>query len=551
VIDSGLPVGVSGVSRAIKVSVGSSHSCALLRNKTVTCWGLNASGQLGNDTMDDSLVPVAVFSLLNVTDIQAGSAHNCALLGDQTMQCWGFNGGAQLGNQVTINSAKPVAVLGVASVTSITAGTDHTCVVLTSGIAQCWGSGGAGRLGSGNGASSNSPVDVVNLASATSIAASSENTCALLEDGSAKCWGSRQFGQVGDGTIARPVASAVDVLNVAGAKQISAGQNHFCVMLDDDETVQCWGENKYGQTGYGIVGLSATPLDIPNLNAVEQLASGGSHTCSRQSDNSMRCWGRPQIGALGNGSTFNSDEIVTVSAIDSAVDIAAGFNHSCSVLANGTARCWGAGFSGQIGNGANSAIVFMPAEVSGLTEATVIATGASHSCAIVKPADTMVAQSVMCWGSGAVGKLGNGASTNSNVPVTVSDLSTPGSSLSLGNSHTCVTRSGNWVSCWGANGMGQLGNSQTTNSDVPVDIFSLTEIAQLSLGGVPSCARVTNGTIKCWGSNSSGALGNTSAGEFSSTPVLVENVSTAIFLDAGSDHNCVVIERGGFEWREH
>src|SRR5712664_3419082 len=103
--NSSVPVAVSGLATATRVVTGAEHACALLEDSTVRCWGAGDSGQRGDGTFNNSsTVPVAVVgsngagALTGAVTVVTGGYHSCALLGDGTMWCWGRNTQGQLGN---------------------------------------------------------------------------------------------------------------------------------------------------------------------------------------------------------------------------------------------------------------------------------------------------------------------------------------------------------------------------------------------------------------------------------------------------------------------
>jgi alpha-tubulin suppressor-like RCC1 family protein len=166
-MDALTPVQVSNLSGVAAIAAGASHTCALLLGGTVECWGSNADGQLGYPTtatcwngIPCSLAPMAVSNLKNVTAVAAGRDHTCALLSDGTVECWGRNDYGQLGNGTMTNSATPVVVSNLAGVTAIAAGDSHNCATLVGGTIKCWGWNGSGQLGNGTTIDSAMPVTV-------------------------------------------------------------------------------------------------------------------------------------------------------------------------------------------------------------------------------------------------------------------------------------------------------------------------------------------------------------------------------------------------------
>ena len=117
--DASTPVRVKGIRTATAVTAANDHTCALLSDKTARCWGYNLDGQLGNGTSEawDSEVqvlstPVPVKAIRTATAISAGSVHTCALVSHGRVTCWGGNASGQLGKSPVRVSGIPVVVEG-------------------------------------------------------------------------------------------------------------------------------------------------------------------------------------------------------------------------------------------------------------------------------------------------------------------------------------------------------------------------------------------------------------------------------------------------------
>jgi alpha-tubulin suppressor-like RCC1 family protein len=269
-VDSSVPVPVAGLGEGVaSISAGSSYTCAVLANGAGVCWGRNGDGQLGNGTTTDASAPVAVSGLgSGVASISGGVNHTCAVSTTGSASCWGYNASGALGNGTLDSSASPVPVTGLSSaVASISAtGYQHTCAVLTSGAATCWGRNWRGQLGDGTNTDSTTPVTVTGLGSGVvSISSGYQFTCATLTGGSATCWGYNTDGELGnmsngESDVPVPVAG-LD----SGVVSLSAGWQHSCSVLTNG-TARCWGFNSSGQLGDSTTTTALWPMPVTSLN---------------------------------------------------------------------------------------------------------------------------------------------------------------------------------------------------------------------------------------------------------------------------------------------
>lgn len=147
----------------VQLALGGAHTCARTLEGKVRCWGLNVYGQLGyghvanigDDESPASAGHVEVDAKRSVVDIAVGAVHTCAVLDDGGVKCWGYGQEGQLGygNKKFIgDNEAPASAPDVdvgAKVVRVTMG-EHTCALLESGRARCWGLNYNGQLGYGH-----------------------------------------------------------------------------------------------------------------------------------------------------------------------------------------------------------------------------------------------------------------------------------------------------------------------------------------------------------------------------------------------------------------
>jgi alpha-tubulin suppressor-like RCC1 family protein len=362
----------------------------------------------------------------------------------------------------------PLAAAASSTAAAVSAGGAHTCALTGAGGVKCWGTNSSGELGDGTTTERHIPVDVSGLTSGVVAVSAGAHTCALTSAGGVKCWGENHFGELGDGTETER-RTPVNVSGLtSGAAAVAAGAHTTCA-LTSAGGVKCWGSNAYGQLGDGTITERHTPVNVSGLTSgAAAVSAGDSHTCALTSAGGVRCWGNNELGQLGDGTITDRHTPVNVSGLTSGVAAVAAGVHTCALTSGGGVKCWGYNNHGQLGdNKACASPCTTPVNVSGLTSGVAaISVGLFHTCALTS------AGGVKCWGSNAIGNLGDGTITDRHTPVNVSGLTRGAAAVSAGGVHTCALTSAGGLRCWGYNSRGQLGDDKACGSrcSTPVQV---------------------------------------------------------------------------------
>ncbi|MDB4977345.1 MAG: uncharacterized protein JWN48_5686 [Myxococcaceae bacterium] len=365
---------------------------------------------------------------------------------------------------------------------------------------------------------------------ALKVAAGALQTCAVLTGGSVKCWGSDTFGKLGYGNAmpmsrghtASSMGDALPAVSLGAGRtavSLTVGSDVTCSLLDNG-SVKCWGYNGYGATGVSdptASGISTAVAPLPSGRRATAVGAGSGYGFALLDDGSLGYWGQgfAQYGFVA-GERFRSFD--RSPRYDSF--------HVCALLESGAVRCWPGNSSyadpqqyGPLGWAFN---VTLPLANYPFTQlgtgrtATAIATGESHTCALLDDAR------LKCWGRNDHGQLGLGdtlprgrGASEMGDALPFLPFKMPVRAIAAGGNHTCALFDGGVVKCWGLNDKGQLGQGHTEDvGDQPGELEALLPIdlgpgrSAVSIDvGSHSCALLDNGGIKCWGSNGAGELG--------------------------------------------
>ncbi len=438
-----------------------------------------------------------------------GSQFGCALLTDHTVWCWGRNDESQLGYPTVdlcnedIGGGQtrsiachtfPSRVNGLDHANWVSSGGSFSCALLDDNTVKCWGANAVGQLGNGRMLPSETPVLVSGLSSVNVITTGARHACAIV-GGGVMCWGANDRGQLGatttamcgEGTSAVPCATTpVMVPGLLGVVNIAAGAMHTCARTGDGR-VLCWGDNTEGQLGVGTAGPMSPTMRAPvrtvsqPLGSVTAIVAGAYHTCALRDPGVVYCWGRADHGELGNTVPMTTPM---------------GCTDSCSPVATPVQGLPDAPPIVEFDAGMSDAST--GDDAGGDMDATVDMDAAVTMDAA--PADARVDARVDARGR----------------DVMMQPSMAP-QAISAGDGFACALLADTTIRCWGRDDLAQLGDGVPSPDPQPASMLIATpgaaptnplqNAAAIVSGRSASCARLSDGSLRCWGSNQDGALG--------------------------------------------
>lgn len=239
--------------RAVQVTAGYTHACALDDAGAAWCWNADSVVR-GAPGAYNNIRPTPVQGGHQFVSISAGDSFTCGLTASGEVWCWGHAYGGAFGPSLLADQAVPVRIPGLPSLRVLRAGEVHACGIATAdSTTWCWGNNGQGQSGAGAGIVG--ATAITTSLRFTDLAVGSVMSCGLTGGGTAYCWGSSAA--LGDSGSSRTAPTTP----VAGGHifvEIQAGDNNACGRTARGE-VWCWGSN----TGIDVDHPTPAPIDLP------------------------------------------------------------------------------------------------------------------------------------------------------------------------------------------------------------------------------------------------------------------------------------------------
>lgn len=323
-------------------------------------------------------------------------------------------------------------------------------------------------------------------------------------------------------TLGSRVAGAVALLTLVGLGVVPAPAR----ATGTGGTVWGWGFNAVGQVGDGTLTPRGAPVRVRGLTNIVQVVGDGDNGYALSSAGTVFAWGLGTHGELGNGKKVPYSKVpVQVQGLTGITYIAAGGEGSAgtgyALTSAGTVMAWGYGAGGALGNGSTASSA-VPVPVSNLTNVTsLVGGGGIGGTAYALESDG----TVWAWGQGTKGELGDASYASSAVPVPVQGITTA-TSIAAGELGGYAVLQSGTVMAWGGAVISQylpgsaLGNGSESNTDVPVAVLKVTNAVQVAGGGGEAFAVTSGGRVWAWGDAN---LGNgNKSGNGSKVPVLLK-----------------------------
>ena len=530
-------------------SGGNTHMLARKTGGSLWGWGLNSSGQIGDNSITNRSSPVQIGALTTWTKFAVGSYHSVAIRSDGTLWSWGNNTYGQLGHGGTTNRSSPTQVGALTTWADVYCGPYNTFAIKTDGTLWSWGRNsrfaedmwGGGMLGVGDGTDRNSPVQVGTDTDWTNaiIGSSHGATRAIKSTGILWSWGSNQYNCTLQSECMNLSFNQIPTTNWSSSRLMSCNrqlrEDGGTIALKRDNTLWYWGlynpttnESIYSDA---VGGLRSSPVQIgTGSNWSNNFDIGPAKQYYFAIDRNNKLW------SLATGTNNQTIAITgSWSKVTVSGDIFNAPPQNWSLIISTTGQLWSIGYnaSGQLGNNTTTTNFSNWARVGTLANWKDITTGTDQSVLAVKTDGTLWA-----WGRNEYGQLGLGDVASRSSPVQVG-TGTTWKYVSCRSSTTHAIKTDGTLWAWGYNDDGRMGNSSTIRRSSPVQVGTDTNWKQVESYGA-TIGLKTNGTLYIWGASS--YITTTPAG------TLPWNVASYKMVGNGTTSNLSSPVQIGFGW---
>ncbi len=373
--------GVSSCTNYPQIAVGFQHTCAILSNGQIQCWGNNGNGQLGFDNaLGNSISPQPKHIPLQSNEaakfIAAGKNNTCAVSKSNKIFCWGTLSVSESDNSTDWESKTPKQIEHPYAngaphdpIVQLVTGYGHSCVRHELGKVFCWGTNQFGQLGIGQ-VPTPAVTDTFHMSSllgdATYIAASFFQTCAAVAPtNTLYCWGYNHDNFLGltheiesSGQEVTTLTSPIAIEGIKDVQEIALGRTHICT-ISSSEDLHCWGINDRGQLGTKPPHrIAPTPRSAERnpQQPIKHVAAGDLQTFALPPKGPVLVTGFNKEGQLamekeGIPNQVQYEEFTPNDMLNDVHRIEANSMNGCAIHTDGAISCWGANKFGNVGTG--------------------------------------------------------------------------------------------------------------------------------------------------------------------------------------------------------
>jgi alpha-tubulin suppressor-like RCC1 family protein len=318
----------------LQVSAGSGHSCAVVSNGSVRCWGSNQNGALGVVAGYGSSTPrgPTIVELDEpVVEIAAGADFTCALTAARRVRCWGKH----IEESENVTSHQPREMLGLADVVAVRAGGFGACAIDAAGHVYCWGKNEGGQLSGVVEKTVSQPQLMPSFEGARELFMGHVDTCARFDDGTVACCGLNDHARFDPDPPSSFNPELAPVPGVGSSESAAVDERQAC-LLAKDGSVSCWGQNYFG----GLCLGDTSDRWAPTRKAILL----GYGTLSLTNSGRLECCGK----ACGDPLDSVADAIPVPILPGGVESVHTSATHACAIV-RGRVLCWGNNGNGQVG----------------------------------------------------------------------------------------------------------------------------------------------------------------------------------------------------------